>query len=87
MSSRTHLGLRLSGLLLLLAVTAWPRSRGDHRDRAALGVATQAHFAVTTAARRDVDEPARSRAERSATDDEAGPLDDDGPVVGPTLTN
>ena len=66
MSRRAHLGLRLSGLLLLLAVGVWPRSRGEHHDRAALGVATAAHLAVTTAARLQVDEAPRPRAVRAA---------------------
>ena len=68
MSPRAHLGLRLSGLLLLLAVAAWPRSRGEHHDRAVLGVATPAHLAVTTAARLHVDHAPRPRAARATAD-------------------
>ena len=75
MSARAHLGLRLSGLLLLLAVTVWPRSRGEHHDRAALGVATPAHLAVTTAARLEVDEAPRPRAARAANDSDDGDLE------------
>jgi hypothetical protein len=57
MSSRAHLGLRLSALLLVLAAAVWPQ----HRDRGARSVATSAHLAVTTAARLLVDEAPRGR--------------------------
>ncbi|OJY29574.1 MAG: hypothetical protein BGO98_47910 [Myxococcales bacterium 68-20] len=83
MSARAHLGLRLSGLLLLLAVTVWPRSRGEHHDRAVAGVATPAHLAVTTAARLEVDEAPRPRAARAADDSDDGDLD--APVVEPDI--
>lgn len=71
MSPRAHLGLRLAGLLVLLAVAAWPRSGAERQDRAALRVATGAHFAATTAARLHIDEAPRPRAARSGADDDA----------------
>jgi hypothetical protein len=66
MSPRAHLGLRLSGLLLLLVMSVWPRSRSEHPDRTVGPVATPAHFAVTTAARLDGDREPRPRAARVA---------------------
>jgi hypothetical protein len=57
-----HLALRLSGLLVLLAVASWPRSRGEHHDRAIAGVASKAHSPVTTSARLDGDRAPRPRA-------------------------
>ena len=70
--------MRLSGLLLLLAVAAWPRSRAGHPDRPALGVATPAHLAVTTAARPTNDGP-RPRATRPADIDFGADMRDDTP--------
>jgi hypothetical protein len=46
-----HLTLRLSSLLVLLAVASWPRSRGEYHDRAVVGVASKAHLPETTSAR------------------------------------
>lgn len=83
MSPRAHLGLRLSGLLLLLAVAVWPRSRRDHHDRAVLGVATTAHLAVTTAARLETDEAPRPRAARAP----AETLDELGAAEGSSVSN
>jgi hypothetical protein len=81
MSWRTHLGLRLSGLLLLLIVAVWPRSRSVTHGRA---VSAAAHLAVTTAARLDVDHSPRPRAPRPASPQaEAVVL----AVDDPTLTN
>lgn len=70
MSARAHLGLRLSGLLLLLAVTLWPRSRGAHHDREIADTTTPAHLAVTTATRLEIDEAPRPRSARSTGDAE-----------------
>jgi hypothetical protein len=57
-----HLALRLSGLLVLLAVAAWPRPRREHHDRAVAGVASKAHLPQTTSARRSGDRTLRPRA-------------------------
>ncbi|MBX3209486.1 MAG: hypothetical protein KF764_30915 [Labilithrix sp.] len=79
MSPRAHLGLRLSGLIVLLAVAVWPRSRDGHPDRAALGVVSETHLAATTAARLQVDEAPRPRAAtptRGDEDDLGAPADD-----------
>lgn len=83
MSRREHLGLRLSGLVLLLAAAVWPGSRREHHDRAALGVATAAHLAVTTAARLHVDEAPRPRAARGDVE----PAMDLEPADEPELSN
>jgi hypothetical protein len=63
-----HLGLRLSGLFLLLAVALWPRSRHEQHDRATLGVAQATHLAVTTTARRATNDPPRPRAAKVASE-------------------
>ena len=83
MSRRAHLRLRLSGLLLLLAVAVWPRSRDGHHDRAALGVATPAHLAVTTAARLQDDQAPRPRAPRAVSEG----LEDLATASDPSLNN
>lgn len=82
MSPRAHLGLRLAGLIVLLAVAVWPRAGAERHDRAALGVATGPHLAATTAARLHIDEAPRPRAARSGTaeDVEPGRAADDGIV-------
>jgi hypothetical protein len=86
MSSRAHLGLRLAGLFVLLAVAVWPRSRDGHHDRAALGVASPAHLATTTAARLQIDEAPRGRMARVVVGDEEIDRADD-TADDPTLTN
>lgn len=46
MTKRTHLGLRLMGLVVLMGVAIWPKDREAHRasahDRGALHVAAKA---------------------------------------------
>ncbi|MBX3202191.1 MAG: hypothetical protein KF894_28940 [Labilithrix sp.] len=66
--------MRLSGLLVLVAVAVWPRSEAERHDRAALRVATPAHLAVTTAARLHIDEAPRPRADRAAQDGDPAAL-------------
>lgn len=55
MTPRAHLVLRLAGLFVLLAVTAWPARRGLSTRPHATTTTTAAHLAVTTAARLEVD--------------------------------
>lgn len=57
MSSREHLGLRLSALALVILVSLLPRDRTGRPDRDALGVAPRTHVAVTTSAMADRDPP------------------------------
>jgi hypothetical protein len=51
MTARTHLGLRLAGLLVLVALALVPRTRHGHHDPAIVGRAAGARMMETVSAR------------------------------------
>ena len=51
MTARTHLGLRLGGLLVLVGLVLLPKTRGAHHDPAISTVARAAHVMETVAAK------------------------------------
>ena len=65
MSPRAHFGLRLSGLILLVALAAWPRTRESGHDPPVVPVANAAHPAAKKAAVRHTGRTLAARVDRA----------------------